>query len=69
MKPLFSRNIDNRGRFVRGIGALVLLVGAGFGFTVSVWLGLGLLAAGLFVGFEALRGWCVMRACGIKTRL
>ncbi len=69
MKPLFSRNIDNRGRFVRGIGALVLLVGAGFGLTVSVWLGLGLLAAGLFVGFEALRGWCVMRACGIKTRL
>ena len=69
MKPFFSRNIDNRGRLVRGIGALVLLVGAGFGFTVSVWLGLGLLAAGVFVGFEALRGWCVMRACGIKTKL
>lgn len=69
MKPFFSRNIDNAGRLVRGLGALVLLVGAGFGFTVSVWLGLGLLAAGVFVGFEALRGWCVMRACGIKTRI
>ena len=69
MKPFFSRNIDNPGRLVRGLGALVLLVGAGFGFTVSVWPGLGLLAAGIFVGFEALRGWCVMRACGIKTRL
>jgi len=69
MKPLFSRNIDNPGRLVRGLGALVLLVGAGFGFTVSVWLGLGLLAAGVFVAFEALRGWCVMRACGIKTKL
>ena len=69
MKPLFSRNIDNPGRLVRGLGALGLLVGAGFGFTISVWLGLGLLAAGVFVGFEALRGWCVMRACGIKTRL
>jgi hypothetical protein len=68
MKPFFSRNIDNRGRLVRGIGALGLLVGAGFGFTVSVWLGLGL-AAAVFVGFEALRGWRVMRACGIKTRL
>ena len=43
MKPFFSRNIDNPGRLVRGLGALVLLVGAGFGFTVSVWLGLGLL--------------------------
>ena len=69
MKPFFARNIDNKGRLVRGLGALMLLVGAGFGFTVSVWLGLGLLAAGVFVGFEALRGWCVMRACGIKTRL
>jgi hypothetical protein len=69
MKPFFSRNIDNPGRLVRGLGALLVLVGAGFGFTVSVWLGLGLLAAGVFVGFEALRGWCVMRACGIKTRL
>lgn len=69
MKPFFSRNIDNKGRLVRGLGALLLLVGVGFGFTVSVWLGLGLLAAGVFVGFEALRGWCVMRVCGIKTRL
>jgi hypothetical protein len=69
MKPFFSRNIDNPGRLVRGLGALVLLVGAGLGFTISVWLGSGLLAAGVFVGFEALRGWCVMRACGIKTRL
>ena len=69
MKPFFSRNIDNPGRLVRGLGALVLLVGAGFGFTISVWLGLGLLAAGVFVGFEALLGWCMMRACGIKTRL
>ena len=57
MKTLFSPNIGNKGRLVRGLGALVLLVGAGFGFTVSVWLGLGLLAAGVFVAFEALRGW------------
>jgi len=69
MKPFFSRNIDNNGSLVRGLGALALRVGAGSGFMVSVWLGLGLLAAGVFVGFEALRGWCALRACGIKTRL
>lgn len=69
MKTFFARNIDNPGRLVRGLAALVLLVAAGFGFAVFAWLGLGLLAAGIFVGFEALRGWCVMRACGIKTRL
>jgi hypothetical protein len=69
MKPLFSKNIDHKGRLVRGVGALVLLVGAGFGFNVSVWLGLILLGAGAFVAFEALRGWCALRACGIKTKL
>ena len=69
MKPIFSRNIDNKGRFVRGLGALALLVGAGFGFRLSVWLGWVLLASGLFVAFEAFRGWCALRACGIRTKL
>ena len=69
MKPLFSRNIDNKGRIIRGLGALALLVGAGFGFSVSVWLGIALMALGVFVAFEALRGWCALRACGIKTKL
>jgi hypothetical protein len=69
MKPLFSRNISNTGRLVRGLGALALLLGAGIGFLVSVWLGAGLAVGGLFVLFEALRGWCVLRACGIKTLL
>ena len=69
MKPFFSRNIDGKGRLVRGLVALALLVGAGSGFGVSVWLGIVLLASGVFVAFEALRGWCALRACGIKTRL
>ena len=69
MKTFFTRNIDNRGRLIRGLGAMVLLVSAGFCFSASVWLGAGLLAAGMFVAFEALRGWCFLRACGIKTRL
>ena len=69
MKPLFSRNISNTGRLVRGLGASALLVGAGFGFCESVWLGAVLAASSVFVLFEALRGWCVLRACGIKTRL
>ena len=69
MKPLFARNLSNTGRIVRGLGALALLIGAGFGFFVSVWLGVGLAVGGVFVLFEALRGWCVLRACGIKTRI
>ena len=69
MKPIFSRNIDNKGRLVRGCAALLLLIGAGFGFTLSVSLGLVSLAGGVFVAFEALRGWCALRACGIRTKL
>ena len=69
MKSLFSPNIGNKGRLVRGCWALVLLAGAGFGFTVSVWLGAVLLGSGAFVLFESLRGWCALRACGIKTKL
>jgi hypothetical protein len=69
LKAFFRRNIDNKGRLVRGVGALALLVGAGFGFAASIWLGIALLASAVFVAFEALRGWCFLRACGIKTKL
>ena len=67
----FSRNLDSRGRLVRGVGAAILLmVGVGLALTVEPWWPAALtFAAGAFVLFEALRGWCVMRACGIKTRL
>ena len=69
MKPRFTPNIGNTGRLVRGIGAVGLFTGAGFAFGVSIWLGVVLVAAGGFVLFEALRGWCALRACGIKTKL
>ncbi|MBM3848278.1 MAG: DUF2892 domain-containing protein [Verrucomicrobia bacterium] len=68
MKHIFERNIDSKGRLIRAIGALALLTGGGFAFLYSTWLGLVLIASGLFVGFEALRGWCALRACGIKTK-
>jgi hypothetical protein len=69
MKSFFPRNIDKKGRIARGLCALALLVGAVFGLTVSLWLGGALLASGIFVAFEAIPGWCGLRACGIKTKL
>ena len=69
MAKLFRRNIDGRGRLVRGVLAGVLILGGLYAATDLLWLGIVLLASGGFVLFEALRGWCVMRACGIKTRL
>ncbi len=69
MKSFFSPNISNLGRLVRGIGGVGLLIGAWFALGVSVWLGILLAVAGGFVLFEAVRGWCLLRACGLKTKL
>lgn len=69
MKAIFSPNISNKGRLFRGFGALIFFIGAWFAFEVSIWMGVGLVACGGFSLFEALRGWCALRACGIKTRL
>jgi hypothetical protein len=69
MKPFFPANIGRKGRLVRGLGAVGLFTGAWFALDFSTWLGLLLFASGGFVLFEALRGWCALRACGIKTRL
>jgi hypothetical protein len=69
MKTIFSPNITGPGRLLRGLLAIGLFAGAWFAFGVATWLGIILCASGGFVLFEALRGWCALRACGIKTRL
>ena len=69
MKQFFSPNINHRGRIARGvIGCLCLTAGI---ITVdfSLPVGLVLVVAGLFAMFEAVQGWCVARACGIKTKI
>lgn len=69
MSKLFARNITTGGRILRGGIGLALLAGGVYAVTQIVWVGVVLLVSAGFVLFEALRGWCVMRACGIKTRL
>jgi hypothetical protein len=47
----------------------VVLLGAGIlSMRWSAAVGIPLVALSLFAFFEALRGWCVVRACGIRTR-
>ncbi|MEM9883069.1 MAG: hypothetical protein AAF800_09160 [Planctomycetota bacterium] len=70
-------NIDAKGKSVRLIGGLGCLAAAVVvaALTLSgvlpvlagVCLGLGLLAGGGFMVFEARAGWCVVRAMGFKT--
>ena len=68
MKPFFAPNLDGKGRLVRGLMGLALVIGAAFCIRESPALAAGLGAAGAFGLFEALRGWCLARACGIKTK-
>ena len=69
MRNFFKPNIDARGRLVRGGMAVVLFITGGVLVFDALWLGLMLIGIGLFALIEALRGWCLARACGVKTRL
>jgi len=65
----FRRNIQKNGRIARGvIGALCLIAGIVL-VDYVLWLGLIFVVAGLFAIGEALSGWCLARACGIKTKM
>lgn len=66
--PLFRKNIGRNGRIVRAIGSLALLAGAAMVWHAFPIGGVTLLVAGAFVAFEAARGWCALRACGLKTK-
>ena len=69
MSRFFRPNLDYRGRMARGvIGAFCLIAGIIVAGDVEWWIGLIFVAAGLFALFEAIRGWCLVRACGIKTK-
>jgi hypothetical protein len=55
----FHPNLSHRGRLARGVvGALCLIAGIIVAGDYTLW---GLI-------FESIRGWCLLRACGIKTK-
>ena len=68
MSRFFKPNLNFRGRMARGvIGSLCLIAGIVL-VDYRLWLGLIFVVAGLFAIFESLRGWCLVRACGVRTR-
>jgi hypothetical protein len=69
MRNVFAPNIGTTGRLVRGGIAVALLVAGALFVQERPFVGAFLLGAGAFVLFEALRGWCALRSCGIKTKL
>jgi hypothetical protein len=69
MKMFFKPNISGAGRILRGIIAAMLFAVAILASAFPWPARLGFAIGGVFVAFEALRGWCALRACGVKTRL
>jgi hypothetical protein len=69
MKKFFSPNITGTGRLVRGTTGIALIVA---GLLISApgrWICTALVISGGFVLYEAVRGWCLLRACGLRTKL
>ena len=62
-------NIDQRGKMMRlMVGAILVLAWTGQLAGDWTWfVGGAALVGGLFLIFEALAGWCVLRAMGIRT--
>jgi hypothetical protein len=69
MGNFFARNIDRTGRIVRAVWGIALIVAGALIASRSGWACCFLVAFGVFAFYEAARGWCLMRACGIKTKL
>ena len=69
VKPFFSPNLERKGRIARALGGVALLVAGVIIWPSVLWAAVLLLACGGFVLFEAFRGWCLLRACGVKTKL
>ena len=69
MSAFFQPNINRWGRLVRlgwGLGLLVVA----YLFRGGPKWGVGFFLFGaVFSFYQAARGWCLMRACGIKTKL
>jgi hypothetical protein len=62
----FAPNIGTSGRIARGLCGFLALVAAWF-YREHIAGCVALVLSGVFMLFEAFRGWCLARACGLKT--
>jgi hypothetical protein len=62
----FAPNILTSGRIARGLCGVAALAAA-WVYREHAAGGTALALSGVFMLFEAFRGWCLARACGLKT--
>lgn len=64
---MLKPNIETKGRLMRGGSALLMAVAGVWMWPHSRIASIGFAMAAVFLAFEAARGWCAFRACGVKT--
>ena len=65
----FAPNIDRKGRIARALyGGAMIVAGWLLSRASHPGLAVAAILAGGFAWLEAARSWCIVRACGIKTR-
>jgi hypothetical protein len=65
----FQPNLESKRRRDRALCGILIHAAAALAWQFSMQACDILLASAGFVYFEAARGWCVLRACGIRTKL
>ncbi len=69
VKRFFAPNIGRKGRLTRALyGCAMIVAGCLLNRASHPGLAAAAILAGGFAWLEAARGWCIVRACGIKTR-
>ena len=68
MSPFFNRNLGFPSRMARGVLGTLLLIAGIILADYHWWIGLTLVGLGLFALVEAGRGWCLARACWVRTK-
>jgi hypothetical protein len=68
MRRFFSPNIGFHGRMARGVLGTLLLIAGIIMADFELWICLLLVGLGLLAIFEAVCGWCLARACGLRTK-
>lgn len=65
----FKSNIGRNGRIARAIYGVLCIAGGVWALEWKLWVAIVLFLAGALGLIGAWRGWCLTRACGIKTRM
>ena len=67
-RTVFRPNLETSGRQLRAAASLALAATGALVLSGHTAVGIILFVGAAFLLFEALRGWCALRACGVRTR-